>query len=304
MPSSRVAVLGIGLMGRHMARHIAKADFPVTVWNRTPQKAEALSAETGIRVAMDAADAVRDSDIVICMVTNAAAVEHILFDLGVAEAMPQGAVFVDMSSIPPKTEKEHAARLERQGVRHLDAPVSGGTRGAEEAGLAIMVGGDRQAFLEAMPVLSAMGQPTRVGPDGSGQLAKLCNQAILSVSIGGLSEAMLLASAGGADPAAVRDALRGGFAESRVLQEHGQRILERNWMPGGQVRNILKDLNAVIEAATDCGLTLPFVTLARSMFQALYDRDIAGHDHTALLLELEHRNPPHRVGDQPDRAPE
>jgi 2-hydroxy-3-oxopropionate reductase len=287
-----------------MAAHIAKADFPVTVWNRTSEKSEALAAAAGIRVAPTAADAVRDADIVICMVTNAEAVEHILFDLGVAEAMSQGAVFLDMSSIPPKVEKDHAARLERHGIRHLDAPVSGGTRGAEEASLAIMVGGDRQAFLDAMPVLSSMGQPTRVGPDGAGQLAKLCNQAIVSVSIGGLSEAMLLASAGGADPAAVRDALRGGFAESRVLQEHGQRILERNWVPGGQIRNILKDLNAVVEAATDCGLTLPFVTLARSMFQAMHDRGITGHDHTAMLLELEHRNPPHRVGDQPDRAPE
>lgn len=308
MPSPRVAFLGIGHMGAPMASHVAHAGFPLAVWNRTPSKAQvqaqALVGAGEVRWVETAADAVAGADIVICMVTNAEAVEEILFERGVADAMAPGSIFVDMSSIPPKVEREHAAQLANRGVRHLDAPVSGGTGGAKTASLAIMVGGEKAAFVDATPVLSAMGRATRVGPDGSGQLAKLCNQVMVSVSVGGLCEAMLLASAGGADPAAVRNALRGGFAEGRVLEDHGQRVLDRNWMPGGQVRNLLKDLNAVEDAARDCGLSLPFVGMVRSMFQALNDRGIQGHDHTALLLEFEDRNQPHRVGDQPDRAPE
>ncbi len=302
MPSPRVAFLGTGLMGAPMATNVARADLPVTVWNRTPAKAARL-AEYGLRVADSAAEAVADADVVCAIVTNAEAVESILFAHGVAAAMRPGAIFVDMSSIPPKIEKRHAERLSALGVRHLDAPVSGGTRGAAEASLAIMVGGEKSTFVDATPVLAAMGRPTRVGPDGAGQLAKLCNQAIVAIGVGGLSEAMLLAAAGGADPASVREALRGGFSESRILQEHGQRILDRNWLPGGQVRNMLKDLNAVVEAADDCGLDLPFVNLVRSLFQSLHDRGVTGYDHTALLLEIEHRNQPHRVGDKPDVTP-
>ena len=302
MPSPRVAFLGTGLMGASMAANIARADLPVTVWNRTPEKAARL-AGAGVKVAETAAEAVADAQIVCAIVTNTEAVEDVLFARGVAAAMSPRAIFVDMSSIPPKVEKAHAERLAAMGLRHLDAPVSGGTRGAAEASLAIMVGGEKQTFVDATPVLAAMGRPIRVGPDGAGQLAKLCNQAIVAISVGGLSEAMLLAAAGGADPASVREALRGGFSESRILQEHGQRILDRNWMPGGQIRNMLKDLTAVVEAATDCGLDLPFVNLARSLFEALRDRGVTGYDHTALLLEIEHRNPPHRVGEKPDIAP-
>lgn len=302
MPSPRVAFLGTGLMGAPMATNIARADLPVTAWNRSPEKSADL-VQYGVRVADSAAEAVADADVVCAIVTNADAVEDVLFGHGVAAAMRPGAIFVDMSSIPPKVEKQHAERLAATGLRHLDAPVSGGTRGASEASLAIMVGGEKDTFVDATPVLAAMGRATRVGPDGSGQLAKLCNQVIVAIGVGALSEAMLLAAAGGADPASVREALRGGFSESRILQEHGQRIVDRNWLPGGQVRNMLKDLNAVIEAADDCGLDLPFVSLARSLYQSLYDRGVTGYDHTALLLEIEHRNAPHRVGDRPDLTP-
>jgi len=302
MPSPRVAFLGTGLMGAPMATNIARADLPVTAWNRTPEKAAPL-AEHGVRVVGTAAEAVADADVICTIVTNTAAVEEVLFARGVAAAMRPRAIFVDMSSIPPKVEKQHAERLAAMGLRHLDAPVSGGTRGAADAALAIMVGGEKDTFVDATPVLSAMGRPTRVGPDGAGQLAKLCNQVIVAIGVGALSEAMLLAAAGGADPASVREALRGGFSESRILQEHGQRILDRNWLPGGQVRNMLKDLNAVLEAASDCRLDLPFVSLARLLFQSLHDRGVPGYDHTALLLEIEHRNVPHRVGDKPDMTP-
>ncbi|MBT6138229.1 MAG: NAD(P)-dependent oxidoreductase [Rhodospirillaceae bacterium] len=300
---SNVAFIGTGLMGSGMATNIAHAGYSISAWNRTPEKVTQL-VEVGVQPARTASEAVIGADIVCCMVTNAEAVEEILFKQGVADAMEKGAIFVSMGSIPPKVEQDHAARLADMGRRHLDAPVSGGTRGAAEGSLAIMVGGDQRAFVDATPVLSAMGRPTWVGPDGSGQLSKLCNQAIVAISVGGLCEAMLLASAGGADPVNVREALRGGFADSRVLQEHGARIMERNWMPGGQIRNIVKDLDAVIDVADDCGLDLPFVSLARELFRGLYDRGITGHDHTALLLQLEHMNRPHRVGDKPDMVPD
>src|SRR3546814_8451448 len=163
-----------------MVVNVARADLPGTAWNRTPEKATKLAA-LGLKVVTSAAEAVAGADVVCCIVTNADAVDDVLFGRGVAAAMRPGAIFVDMSSIPPKVEKRHAERLAALGVRHLDAPVSGGTRGAAEASLAIMVGGDKRTFVDATPVLSAMGRPTRVGPDGAGQLAKLCNQVIVAI---------------------------------------------------------------------------------------------------------------------------
>jgi len=297
-----VTFLGIGRMGFNMATNIARAGFPLTVWNRTQGKAEALTTHHAT-IADTAAAAVAEADIVCACVTDANAVREILFKRGVAEAMKPGAIFCDMSSIAPEAEQEFDTELTKLGIRHLDAPVSGGTQGAELGSLAIMVGGEKDTFVEATPVLAAMGRPFRVGPCGAGQLTKLCNQVIVAISIAGLSESMLLAEAGGADPAAVRDALRGGFAESRVLQEHGGRILERNWNPGAPVRNMLKDLNTVVTTAKQCGLDLPHLSLVRDFYDKLSTRGFAEHDQTALLLELEHRNPPHRVGKKPDSGP-
>ncbi|UUX48256.1 NAD(P)-dependent oxidoreductase [Nisaea acidiphila] len=298
-----VAFLGIGRMGLGMATNIARAGFPLTVWNRTPGKSESLVTHHAV-IAESAAEAVAEADIVCACVTDAAAVREILFDRGVAEAMKPGAIFCDLSSIAPQAEQEFDTELTRLGLRHIDAPVSGGTQGAELGSLAIMVGGEKDTFVEATPVLAAMGRPFRVGPCGAGQLTKLCNQVIVAISIAGLSESMLLAEAGGANPASVRDALRGGFAESRVLQEHGGRILERNWSPGAPVRNMLKDLDTVLTAAKDCGLELPFLSLARDFYNQLSTRGFAEHDQTALLLELERRNAPHRVGEKPDSGPD
>jgi 2-hydroxy-3-oxopropionate reductase len=298
-----VTFLGIGRMGQNMATNIARAGFPLTVWNRTQGKAEALATHHAT-IADDPAQAVVEADIVCTCVTDADAVSEILFKRGVAEAMKPGAIFCDMSSIAPRAEQEFDTQLTKLGLRHLDAPVSGGTQGAELGSLAIMVGGEKDTFVEATPVLAAMGRPFRVGPCGAGQLTKLCNQVIVAISIAGLSESMLLAEAGGADPAAVRDALRGGFAESRVLQEHGGRILERNWSPGAPVRNMLKDLNTVLTTAEQCRIELPLLGLVRDFYDKLSARGFAEHDQTSLLLELEHRNAPHRVGDKPDSGPD
>ncbi|HEY8383026.1 MAG TPA: NAD(P)-dependent oxidoreductase [Microvirga sp.] len=295
MPQLRIALLGTGLMGAPMVRRLLGAGFSVTVWNRTPEKAQALAAD-GAEVAGSAAEAAREADAVITMLENGAVVTDVLFGQGVAAAMRAGATFIDMSSIPPSVAKDHAARLAERGVRHLDAPVSGGTVGAEQGTLAIMAGGEKAVFEAALPVFAAMGRSTHVGPHGAGQLAKLANQAIVGITIGAVSEALLLAAAGGADPAAVREAIRGGFAESRILEVHGQRMIDRDFAPRGFVHIQVKDLDTILATAAEYGLTLPLTQNVRDRFVELRDRLGGSHlDHSALLLQLEAMNPPHTV---------
>jgi 2-hydroxy-3-oxopropionate reductase len=300
--TERIAFLGIGLMGAPMATNLLKAGFAVTAWNRTPAKAEPLKGQ-GASVVSSAADAVRDADIVITMLTNGPAVEDVLFGAPkAATAIRKGALVIDMSSIPPATARGHAQRLAALGIAHLDAPVSGGTGGARDGKLVIMAGGKAEDFARAQPVFAVLGKPTLVGPSGAGQLAKLCNQAIVGITIGAVAEALLLAAAGGADPAAVRQALMGGFADSRILQEHGQRMLNRRFLPGFAAANQLKDLDTVLDTAREAKLSLPLSERVTGLF-----RDLAafgpGYDHSALLLELEKRNAPARVGTAPDTLP-
>ncbi|MFD1704461.1 NAD(P)-dependent oxidoreductase [Methylopila henanensis] len=302
MTAPRIALLGTGLMGAPMTRRLLGAGFAVTVWNRTRSKAEPLAAD-GAAVADAAADAVRGADVVITMLENGPIVGEVLFGAaGAAAAMTPGAVVLDMSSIPPPTAREHALRLSVLGLRHVDAPVSGGTRGAAEGTLAIMAGGAEETIAELAPVFAPLGRALRVGPSGSGQLAKLANQAIVGITIGAVSEALLLAASGGADPAAVREAIRGGFAESRILAEHGQRMIERDFLPGGQVRVHVKDLDTALAAASDGGVTLPLLSAVRDLFVALRDDGGAAYDHSALLIQLE-RMSGKRLGPGPDRLP-
>ncbi|WGF87243.1 NAD(P)-dependent oxidoreductase [Marinivivus vitaminiproducens] len=298
----QIAFLGTGLMGAPMARCLLHAGFPVRVWNRTGSKAAAL-VEDGAVHAASAVTAVAGADLVITMLENGSVVGELLFDGGVARAARNGAVFVDMSSVPPEIAQLHATMLLELGQHHIDAPVSGGTAGAAAGTLAIMAGGDAETFQRVEPVLRAMGRPVHVGPSGSGQLAKLANQVIVAVSIGAVAEALLLAAAGGADPAAVREALRGGFAESRILELHGQRMLDRDFVPGGAIRNQLKDLDTALAAASNAKLKLPMLEVVRAAFAGLKDTGAAGYDHSALLLWLEQLNAPARVGDAPDRLP-
>jgi 2-hydroxy-3-oxopropionate reductase len=301
---TRLALLGTGLMGAPMARRLLGGGFPVAVWNRTLEKAEALAAD-GATVATTAAAAAAGADVAITMLSDGAAVEDALFGAGgVAAALAPGALVVDMSSIPPATARDHAARLAAMGLRHLDAPVSGGTRGAAEGTLAIMVGGDLAAFDEAAPVFAPMGRALRVGPSGAGQLAKLANQVIVGVTIGAVAEALLLAAAGGADPAAVREAIRGGFAGSRILEEHGRRMIERDFRPGGKVKTQVKDLETALAAAAESGVTLPLTQDARDRFVTLRDAlGGADYDHAALLLQLEAAAGGARVGTAQDTLP-
>jgi 2-hydroxy-3-oxopropionate reductase len=282
-----IAVLGTGLMGAPMARRLLAAGFTVTVWNRTPAKAEALQA-SGAKVAASAADAVRDADSIITMLDNGAVVTEVLFGQGVAHSLKPGAVVLDMSSIPPSVARDHAARLGKAGRLHLDAPVSGGTAGAEAGTLAIMAGGPVELFERALPVFTPLGRAVRVGPSGAGQLAKLANQTIVGITIGAVAEALLLAGKGGADPRAVREAIRGGFAESRILDLHGKRMVDREFTPGGKVTTQIKDLETILATADEIGLDMPLTREVYRRYLDLRDRLGGGNlDHAALFLQLE-----------------
>lgn len=299
----RIAFLGTGIMGEPMAGNLVKAGYPVTVWNRTPAKTRAL-AGMGAKAAESPAGAAEGADTVFTMLADGAVVEELLFAGGVADVLRRGALVIDTSSIEPAQARDHASRLAAVGIGHLDAPVSGGPSGAAQASLAIMVGGEVADFSRGRDVLACLGRPIHVGPSGAGQVAKLANQVIVALAIGAVAEGLLLASRGGADPAAVRQALLGGFADSLVLQIHGERMIERRFLPGGPARMHLKDLNNVASVAKEVGLTLPLAENVRQLFQSLVERGGAGYDHSAILLEIERLNGPARLGDQPDTLPD
>ncbi len=286
----KIAFLGIGLMGAPMALNLLKAGFPITVWNRSNGKTGTVR-EAGALVADTPADAVSGADIVITMVSDGSAVEDLLFGSGAAERILEGAIVIDMSSIKPEEARAHARRLADLGVSHLDAPVSGGTRGAQNGTLAIMAGGEEQAFARAAKVFEPMGRAILLGPSGSGQLAKLANQAIVAITIGAVAEATLLVREGGIDPARFRAVLKGGFADSVILQQHGERMQSSDFTPGGRSAFQLKDLDNVLAECRNMGLSLPLTTLQRDRFADLVSRLDGGDlDHSALFLELLDRN--------------
>ena len=288
--TAKISFLGTGLMGSHMARNILKAGFSLTAWNRTLAKAQALIAD-GADVPATAAEAIAEADIVITMLSDGPTVHDLLFDQELAAAMKAETLLIDMSSIKPSEARTHAELMRERGLHHLDAPVSGGTKGAEAGSLAIMAGGDEAVFTRAVSVLSAMGRPVRVGPDGSGQLSKLANQTIVAVTIGVVAEAMLLAEKGGADPAAIRDALKGGFADSVILQQHGERMTTNNFEPGGLSRMQLKDINNALEEAGQHELILPLTEQVKTRYTTLIEEmNGADTDHSALYLELLRQN--------------
>ena len=282
----KIGFIGTGFMGEHMARNLLRAGHAVTAWNRTISKAERLRGD-GAVIAENVHQAVRDADIVITMLADGPTVAEVMFSQDVAGAMKSDAVLIDMSSIKPNEARDHASQMQMMGMRHLDAPVSGGTKGAEAGSLAIMAGGDADTFDEVKPVLEARGRPVHVGPDGAGQLSKLANQTIVAVTIGVVAEAILLAEKGGADPDAIRDALKGGFADSIILQQHGERMTGRNFVPGGPSKFQLKDVNNALEEAAQAGVTLPLTEQVQERYKRLVDTLDGGDlDHSALYLEL------------------
>ncbi|WP_343038869.1 NAD(P)-dependent oxidoreductase [Paracoccus aestuariivivens] len=285
----KIAFLGTGLMGAPMVRRLLGAGFEVTVWNRAPEKAQAL-AQDGAVVAMDPVQAVVGADVVFTMLSDGHAVADVIFAKGVAENLRSGAVVIDTSSIAPHMAREHAEALASRGIAHVDCPVSGGVVGAEAGTLALMAGGDSAVIAGLAPIFAALGRVTHVGPSGAGQVCKLANQQIVAVTIGAVAEAMMLVQAGGADRAKFRDAIRGGFAESRILELHGARMVERNFAPGGPSRLQLKDLNAVADLAEAANLTLPLTEAVREGFTQFVASGHGDTDHSGLLLHLERLN--------------
>lgn len=284
-----VAVLGIGMMGFPMAQRLCAAGHRVHVWNRTRAKAEPLAA-AGASVHSQAADAVRPADITISLLENGPVVSEVLFGKGVAPALRVGSLYIEMASIQPSEARDHAARLGEIGVAHLDAPVSGGTVGAEAGTLAIMAGGKSADFQRALAVFAALGRATHVGPHGAGQLAKLANQMIVGITIGAVAEALLFAAKGGADMAKVREAISGGFADSRILQVHGQRMVERDFAPRGRMAVQLKDLRNALATAADIGFDAPVSSLLENLYAQSIDHGLGALDQSGLFVELASRN--------------
>ncbi|MDZ7921633.1 NAD(P)-dependent oxidoreductase [Rhodoferax sp.] len=285
----KIALLGIGLMGLPMGRRLCEAGHAVHVWNRTRSKAEAL-APLGATVHNTPAQAVNGAELVILMLDHGGVVGHVLFELGAAAGIAPGTLLVDMSSIKPIEAKDHAARLSELGVDYLDAPVSGGTVGAEQGTLAIMVGGKASNFERAVPVLKVFGRPTHVGPIGSGQLTKLANQMIVGATIGVVAEALLLCERGGADMGKVKEAITGGFADSRILQVHGQRMVDRDFAPRARMTVQIKDLRNALATASEVGFDAPITALFEQLYAQGIDHGLADLDHAGLFVELASRN--------------
>ncbi len=288
-PSPTVALLGIGRMGLPMATRLCQAGLPVHVWNRNRSKAEPLTT-LGATVHDQAPEAVRQADIVISMLENGPVVGQVLFELGTAQAMRPGALVVDMASIKPGEARDHAERLQAMGLRHIDAPVSGGTVAAEAGTLAIMAGGEAADLARALPVLQHLGHTVHVGPHGAGQLAKLANQMIVGITIGAVSEALLLCAKGGADMAKVREAIGGGFARSRILELHGQRMVERDFAPRATMTVQRKDMRNALDTASALGFQAPITELFERLYSEAIDHGLADLDHSGLFVELARRN--------------
>ncbi len=283
----RIGFIGLGIMGRPMALNLKNAGHEILIPERASLGADLRAAAT---VLADAAEVARAAEVVILMLPDTPDVEHVLFSAkGVAEGLSPGKLVIDMSSIDPIATKAFAARIAALGCQYLDAPVSGGEVGAKQASLTIMVGGPEAAFTRAEPLFAAMGKSiTHIGAEnGAGQICKVANQIVVALTIEAVAEALLFASRAGADPARVRAALLGGFAASRVLEVHGQRMLEHSFAPGFRIRLHQKDLNLALSAARQLGLSLPNTASAQQLFSAVVAHGGADRDHSAMLEALE-----------------
>jgi len=285
----QVALLGTGRMGLPMARRLCQAGHEVSVWNRTREKAEPLAAD-GARIRDTAAQAVAQADITVSVLESGPIVRDVLFDQGTARAMKRGSLFIDMASIQPREARDHAQRLAELGIACLDAPVSGGTVGAENGTLVIMVGGEAADFERAASVFQVFGRATHVGPHGTGQLTKLANQMIVGITIGAVAESLLLCAKGGADMAKVREAITGGFADSRILQLHGQRMVERDFTPRARMSVQAKDMRNALATAAELGFDAPITQLFERLYAQGLEHGLTDLDHSGLFVELARRN--------------
>lgn len=284
---ANIGFIGLGIMGTPMAGNLIKGGH--TVFTHTRGDTPAMLIEAGAQPCASGAEVARKADIIITMVPDTPHVEDVLFNPeGVAAGLSKGKIVVDMSSISPVATKDFAKRINALGCEYLDAPVSGGEVGAKAATLTIMVGGSQAAFDKVKPILELMGKNiTLVGGNGDGQITKVANQIIVALNIEAVGEALLLAAKAGADPAKVRQALMGGFANSRILEVHGERMVKRTFDPGFRIELHQKDLNLALTTARQLGVSLPNTATAQELFNACAAHGGAKWDHSGMVRALE-----------------
>lgn len=285
--SMKIGFIGLGIMGAPMAEHLQKAGHQLFL--NTIGDMPAWVAGSSATVCDTAKAVTQQADIIITMVPDTPDVEAVLFSAnGVAEGVSKGKVVVDMSSISPIATKEFAAKIRSLGGDYLDAPVSGGEVGAKNATLTIMVGGDEAVFNRVKPLFELMGKNiTLVGENGAGQTTKVANQIIVALNIEAVAEALVFAAKAGADPARVRQALMGGFASSKILEVHGERMVKRTFDPGFRINLHQKDLNLALSSARALGVSLPNTATAQELFNSLAARGGSGWDHSAMIKAIE-----------------
>ena len=284
-----IGFIGIGLMGFPMAKNLLKAGYKLKVFNRSKDKAERLK-EFGAHISRSIQDAVNNSDIIITMLTDDAAVEKVMGSDEFMKNIKSKATVIDMSSINPIISKKYSEILKKKNINYLDAPVSGGTIGAEEASLAIMVGGEESIFNECFDLLKILGNPTLVGPVSSGQISKLANQIIVGVTIGAVAEAITLCEKSGTNPSKMIKALSGGWADSKILQTHGKRMINKDFSPKGKTSTQLKDMTNIINAGKAAELHLPISSLIKEMYNNLLKDGHGNADHSSLYNEINKLN--------------
>lgn len=289
----RIGFIGLGIMGKPMARNLLAAGFDLTVHSRSSEPVDELVA-AGATGGSDPAAVASASDITITMLPDTPDVEMVLVGSpGVIEGAAPGSLVIDMSSIDPGATRTMAAAFDARGIAMLDAPVSGGERGAIDGTLSIMVGGTDDAFRRAAPIFDALGKNVvHIGPSGAGQVAKACNQLLVAATIEAVAEALLLAERSGVDAAKVREALLGGFAGSKILEVHGQRMLDRSFAPGFRIRLHRKDARIVEEAAAATGTPIPSFAVVAEQLQRAVDAGEGELDHSGLFVELERPTSP------------
>ena len=282
----KIGFIGLGIMGLPMAENLRKAGHEVAVPERASLKAEARAAFT---VLADATAVAAASEVIILMVPDTPDVERVLFGAGgVAAGLSAGKLVIDMSSISPTATKDFALKVNALGCDYLDAPVSGGEIGAKNAALTIMIGGPQAAFDRALPLFQVMGKNiTLVGENGAGQVTKVANQIIVALNIEAVAEALVFASKAGADPAKVRAALMGGFANSRILEVHAERMINRSFAPGFRIALHQKDLNLALQSAKELGVALPNTASAQQLFSAVAAMGGDQLDHSGMIRALE-----------------
>ena len=285
----KIGFIGIGLMGFPMAKNILKSGYKLKVFNRSLVKAEPLK-DFGAEISKTVSELVKDSEIIITMLTDDKAVDEVMGSSHFLDNLKPGSTVIDMSSTKPITAEKHGKNLGLKKIDYLDAPVSGGTIGAEEGSLAIMIGGDQKVFNKAEDLLKTMGNPTLVGPVGSGQVAKLANQIVVGLTIGAVAEAVTLCEKAGADPIKMISALSGGWADSKVLQTHGKRMIDKDFSPKGKTSTHLKDMNNILECANNFNTHLPISNLVKEMYKNLVENGHGNDDHSSLYKEIERIN--------------